>query len=209
MVGVKAWRSAIWAPEAFWRRLNQRMFTGTFGHRDAISLRIVLNFVHDVVHQHHAAARSPEQVRRIAGVRNFADVETAAFIFHREDRFFARKLGGNAQQLRLIVLVAVLYRINKSLVESHKKVGSFGTNQAQFGYAIQQIVDHHTHQRKIARQLKVDLFVQPAVRMRLIDDSRFVREVSFQDRPENADRSRQTRAVGSYLKRGDMFTGNI
>src|SRR5262245_28487593 len=58
--------------------LNELRFDRGFRplyHLYAITLRIVLNFVHDVVDEEDAAPGSAEQVRGIAGIGNLADVE--------------------------------------------------------------------------------------------------------------------------------------
>src|ERR1043165_3507221 len=59
-------------------------------HFYAISLRIVLNFVYDVVDEEHAATRRSEKVGGIAWIGNLIDVETFAFIFDGEARFLRR-----------------------------------------------------------------------------------------------------------------------
>src|SRR6185503_19252417 len=75
-------------------------------HLYAITLRIVLNFVHDVVDEEHATTGSPEQVCGITRIRNLANVEAFTFVFDSKTRLFRRQLGGNLQQLAGIVFVA-------------------------------------------------------------------------------------------------------
>jgi hypothetical protein len=69
----------IWVNElSFNRRIRP------FNHFYAISLRIVLNFVHDVVDEEHATARRSEQVGGITRIGNLTDIEAFAFVFDRE-----------------------------------------------------------------------------------------------------------------------------
>jgi hypothetical protein len=58
-------------------------------HLYAITLRIVLNFVHDVVDEEHSTTGRSEQIGGITWVRNLANVEAFAFIFDRETRLFS------------------------------------------------------------------------------------------------------------------------
>src|SRR5215213_8835380 len=68
-------------------------------HLYAITLRIVLNFVHDVVDEEHSAAGRSEQILGIARIRNLANVEAFTFILDGEARFFRRKFRSDLQQL--------------------------------------------------------------------------------------------------------------
>src|SRR5215213_7235640 len=103
----------------------------SLNHLYAITLRIVLNFVHDVVDKEHSAAGRSEQILGIARIRNLANVETLAFVFDSETRLGRRQLRGDLQQFRRIVFVAVFDRVNECFVESDEKIGTFGTNQAE------------------------------------------------------------------------------
>src|SRR6185437_9694639 len=103
----------------------------SFDHLYAITLRIVLNFVHDVVDKEHSAAGRAEQILGIAGIRNLTNVESLAFVFDRKGRFVRRELGSDLYQLGQIVFVAVLYGVNKRLVECDEQVRAFGTNQTE------------------------------------------------------------------------------
>src|SRR5687768_13390232 len=67
----------------------------SFHHLYAITLRIVLNFVHDVVDEQHPTTRRSKQVRRIARIGDLADVETFTFVFDGETRFFWCQLSGD------------------------------------------------------------------------------------------------------------------
>src|ERR1041384_177469 len=59
-------------------------------HFYAIFLRIVLNFVHDVVDKEHSSTGSAKQVGGSAGIRNLLNVEALAFVFDSKTRFFLR-----------------------------------------------------------------------------------------------------------------------
>src|SRR6476469_11240143 len=67
-------------------------------HLYAIALRIVLNFVHDVVDEQHAAAGRLEKIRRVARIGNGLHVKAFAFIFDCEARFLRRQLGADAHK---------------------------------------------------------------------------------------------------------------
>src|SRR6185369_4047005 len=97
-------------------------------HLYAITLRIVLNFVHDVVDEEHSAAGASKQILGIAGIRNLTNVESLSLIFDRKSRFVRRQLGSDLHELSQIVLVAVLDCVNKCLVESDEQIGTLGTN---------------------------------------------------------------------------------
>src|SRR5678816_838044 len=116
----------IWVNELSFDRSFRALY-----HLYAITLRIVLNFVHDVVDEEHSSAGGSEQVLGIARIRNLANVEAFAFIFHSETRLFRRQLGGDLHELGQIIFVAVLDRVHERLVESNKKIRAFRTNQAK------------------------------------------------------------------------------
>src|SRR5678815_2736649 len=64
--------------------INELSFDRSFRslhHLYAITLRIVLNFVHDVVDEEHAAPRGSEQVGWVTRIGNLTNVEAFAFIF--------------------------------------------------------------------------------------------------------------------------------
>src|SRR5574338_1426476 len=103
----------------------------SLNHLYAITLRIVLNFVHDVVDEEHSAAGSPEQILGVAGIRNMKNVENFTLVFDCKSRFFWREFGSNLQEFTGIVLVTVLNCINKRLVESNEKIRAFRTNQTE------------------------------------------------------------------------------
>src|SRR5919205_1653037 len=88
----------------------------SLNHFYAITLRIVLNFVHDVVDEEHSTAGGSKQVLGIARIRNLTNVETFAFILDCETRFFRRQLGSDLYQFRQIVFVAVLDCVHERLV---------------------------------------------------------------------------------------------
>src|SRR6185369_13584313 len=105
--------------------VNELSFNRSFrslDHLYAITLRIVLNFVHDVVDEEHSTAGGAEQVVRIARIRNLLNVEAFAFVFDSKSRFFWRQLRRDLHQLRQIVLVAMLDCINKRFVERNKQI---------------------------------------------------------------------------------------
>src|SRR5215213_1302673 len=93
-----------------------------FDHPYAITLRIVLNFVHDVVDEEHSTARGAKQVFGIARVRNLTNVEAFTLVFDSESRLFRRQLGSDLHELSQIVFVAVLDGVNECLVESNEKI---------------------------------------------------------------------------------------
>src|SRR5205085_10004241 len=61
----------------------ERVF-GTLHHRQTIAALIVLDLIHDVVDQEHAAPGGLEEVGWIARVRNLLHVEALASIYHGE-----------------------------------------------------------------------------------------------------------------------------
>src|SRR5215217_3196022 len=97
-------------------------------HLYAITLRIVLNFVHDVVDEEHSAAGGSKQVLGIARIWNLPDVEAFTLVLYSKTRLFRRQLGGDLQQLCRIVLVTVLDCVNKCFVESDEKIRAFRPN---------------------------------------------------------------------------------
>jgi len=142
----------IWVNELSFNRSFR-----SFNHLYAITLRIVLNFVHDVVDEEHSTAGGSKQVLGIARIRNLTNVEAFAFILDSETRFFRRQLGGDLNEFGQIVFVAVLDRVHKRLVECDKKIRAFRTNQTEFRDAFLQVIKHAVHQREITRKFKLDL----------------------------------------------------
>src|SRR6266542_7062507 len=67
-------------------------------HLYAITLRIVLNFVHDVVDKQDAAPGRLEKISRIARVGYRLHVEACPFIFNRETGFLGRQLSADPHQ---------------------------------------------------------------------------------------------------------------
>ena len=71
--------SAVSGVLVVWRGFNglslSRRFR-PFHHLHTIALRIVLNFIHDVVDKQHAPTGGLKEVSRITGVRNVLNVET-------------------------------------------------------------------------------------------------------------------------------------
>src|ERR1044072_2756524 len=115
--------SDVFVVRGLW--VNELSFNRSFrslNHLYAITLRIVLNFVHDVVDEEHSTAGGSKQVLGLARIRNLANVETFAFIFDSETRFFRRQLGGDLHEFGQIVFVAVLDRVHERLVESNEKI---------------------------------------------------------------------------------------
>src|SRR6185437_848722 len=102
-----------------------------FDHLYAITLRIVLNFVHAVVDKEHSAAGGAEQILGIARIGNLPNVAPLAFVFDRKGRFLRRQLGGDLHQLAQIVFVAVLDGVYKRLVECDEQLRAFRTNQTE------------------------------------------------------------------------------
>src|ERR1044072_1963272 len=73
--------SDVFVVRVIW--VNELSFNRSFrslNHLYAITLRIVLNFVHDVVDEEHSTAGGSKQVLGIARIRNLAHVDTFAFI---------------------------------------------------------------------------------------------------------------------------------
>src|SRR6185436_8130756 len=98
----------IWVNElSFDRRVR------SLHHFYAVSLRIVLNFVHDVVDEEHASTGSAKQVGGIAWIRNLTNVEALAFVFNSKTRFFLRQLRSDLHELCQVVLISVLDRVYK------------------------------------------------------------------------------------------------
>src|SRR6185369_14363897 len=124
--------SDVFVVRGIW--VNELSFNRSFrslNHLYAITLRIVLNFVHDVVDEEHSTAGGSKQVLGIARIRNLTNVEAFAFIFDSETRFVRRQLGGDLHEFGQIVFVAVLDRVHKGLVECDKKIRAFRTNQTE------------------------------------------------------------------------------
>src|SRR6185369_6630596 len=144
----------IWVNELSFNRSIRSL-----NHLYAITLRIVLNFVHDVVDEEHSTAGGSKQVLGIARIRNLTNVEAFAFIFHSETRFFRRQVGSDLHELGQIIFVAVLDRVHERLVESDKKIRAFRTNQPQLRDSFLQVIEHAVHQCEIAGKLKLDLLV--------------------------------------------------
>src|ERR1051326_3013839 len=64
----------IWVNELSFDRMIR-----PFHHLYAITLRIVLNFVHDVVDEEDAAARGAEVISRVARIRNLLNIKSLTF----------------------------------------------------------------------------------------------------------------------------------
>src|ERR1700750_3363444 len=115
--------SDVFVVRGIW--VNELSFNRSFrslNHLYAITLRIVLNFVHDVVDEEHSTAGGSKQVLGIARIRNLTNVEAFALVFHRETRFLRRQLGSDLHQLGQIVFVAVFDRVHESFVERDEKI---------------------------------------------------------------------------------------
>src|SRR6185503_14531986 len=130
----------IWVNELSFDRSIRTLY-----HLYAITLRIVLNFVHDVVDEEHSTAGGSKQVFGIARIGNLTDVETLALVFDSETRFFRRQLRSDLHKLSQIVFVAMLDCVNKSLVESNKKIRAFRANQTELRDAFLQVIEHAVH----------------------------------------------------------------
>src|SRR5688572_4901898 len=164
-------------------------------HFYAITLRIVLNFVHDVVDKEDAAARSAKQIRGVARIGNLADVETFAFVFDGKTRFFRRQLGSNPEQFARIVLVAVFYGVHKGLVERDEQVRTIGLDQTQLRDALLQVLEHAVHQTEITRQFKFDLLVNVRQKFRILEVTQLVGECFLDDFAELVAVVRQAKIV--------------
>src|ERR1044071_5946671 len=106
--------SDVFVVRGIW--VNELSFNRSFrslNHLYAITLRIVLNFVHDVVDEEHSTTGGSKQILRIARIRNLANVETFAFIFDCETRFGRRQLGSDLHELGQIIFVAMLDRVHE------------------------------------------------------------------------------------------------
>src|SRR6185369_17044931 len=108
-----SWISDVFVVRGIW--VNELSFDRcirSLHHFYAISLRIVLNFVHDVVDEENASTRSAKQVGGIARIRNLTNVEALPFVLDRETRFFLRQFRSDLHELCQIILVTVLDRVN-------------------------------------------------------------------------------------------------
>ncbi len=107
-----------------------------FDHFYAITLRIVLNFVHDVVDEEHSTAGGSKQVCGIAriGISRMSKPSPSSSTVK------AASFGDNSavifNELCRIVFVAVLDGVNKGLVESDEKIRTFRTNQTELRDAL-------------------------------------------------------------------------
>src|SRR5919205_4346424 len=105
---------AFWISDVFvvrGIRVNELSFDRTIRplhHFYAISLRIVLNFVHDVVDEEHPSSGGSKQIGRVTWIRNLVNVETFAFVFNGKTRFFGRQIGSDLYKLCQVVLITVL-----------------------------------------------------------------------------------------------------
>src|SRR5678816_1315960 len=75
-----------------------------------------------------------------------------------------------------MILVAVLDRIDEGFVEGNEEIRPFRFDQTEFGNAFEQVLQHAVHQREIAWQLKLNLFVQMRNECLLVDVTKFIRE---------------------------------
>src|SRR5205085_11329607 len=81
--------SGVFVVRRIWiNELSFDRYVRPLNHLYAITLRIVLNFIHDVVDEEDSAARRSEQVCGVARVGNLANVEAFAFVFNRKGCFF-------------------------------------------------------------------------------------------------------------------------
>src|ERR1044072_4095485 len=138
--------SDVFVVRGIW--VNELSFNRSFrslNHLYAITLRIVLNFVHDVVDEEHSTAGGSKQVLGIARIRNLTNVEPFAFVFDSETRFFRRQLGGDLHQLGQIVFVPVLDRVHERLVQRDEKIRTLRTNQTELRDAFLEKVEHAVH----------------------------------------------------------------
>src|ERR1051325_11469061 len=120
--------SGVWVNELSFNRPFRSL-----NHLYAITLRIVLNFVHDVVDEEHSAARRSEQISGVAWIRNLTNVEALSLVFDSETRFLRRQFRRDLQQLGRIVFVAVFDSVDKSFVEGHEEVRTLRSNQTELG----------------------------------------------------------------------------
>src|SRR5215213_637120 len=90
----------------------------SLNHLYAITLRIVLNFVHDVVDEEHPSAGASEQVLGIAWIGNLMNGETFTLVLDSETRLLRRQFSSDLQQFRRIVFVAVFDGVHECLVQS-------------------------------------------------------------------------------------------
>src|ERR1041384_8366812 len=125
-------------------------------HFYAISLRIVLNFVHDVVDEEHPSTGSAKQVGGIAWIRNLVNVEALAFVFDSKTRFFLRQFRSDLHELCQIVLIAVLDCVDERFVESDEQIRAFRTNQTELRDSFLQKFQHAIHQCEVAGKFKLD-----------------------------------------------------
>src|ERR1043165_873854 len=148
-------------------------------HFYAISLRIVLNFVHDVVDKEHSSTGGTKQVGRITWIRNLVNVEALAFVFDRKTRFFLRQFRGDLHELCQIVFVSVLDRVYECFVERDEEIRAFRTNQTELGHAFLQKLEDAIHQREVAGKFKLDLFVNVRITTVGVAEAELVSECLF------------------------------
>ena len=176
-----------------------------FNHLYAITLRIVLNFVHDVVDEENATARGAEEIGRITRIGNLANVETLAFVFDSKTRFFGRQFRRDLQQLGGIVLVSVFDSVDECFVESNEEIRSFRPNQTALRYPILQVLEYAVHQAQVARKFKLDLLVNVRKNAGIVNETEFVREGLFDYLAQLLAVIRQSQVIGSAHFEGPDF----
>src|ERR1044072_232827 len=101
--------SGVWVNELSFNRSFRSL-----NHLYAVSLRIVLNFVHDVVDEEHSAARRSKQIGGVTRIRDLTNVEAFTLVLDSETRFLWRQFRSDLQQLVRVVFVSVFDGVDKS-----------------------------------------------------------------------------------------------
>src|SRR6185369_6268898 len=181
-----------------------------FNHLYAITLRIVLNFVHDVVDEQDPSTGSSEQVCRIARIRNLTNIETLTLVFDSECRFLGQQFSSDLQKLRRIVFVSVLDRVHERFVESDKEIRSLGFDQSKLRDPFLKIFENTVHQSKVAWKFKLDLLVNVRKEGWVVDVFEFVREGLLDDLAEFVAVVRQPEIIGrSHFESSNVVLGKL
>jgi hypothetical protein len=77
--------------------LSFDLFVGSLYHLYAVTLRIVLNFIHDVVNEEHSAAGGAKQIGGVTRIRNLTNIKPFTFVFNGETCLFGRQLCGDSE----------------------------------------------------------------------------------------------------------------
>src|SRR5947207_819702 len=118
-LALRSSASCVFVVGCIWiNELSFNRSVWSLGHLHAITLRIVLNFVHYVVDKQDAPTGASKQVGRIAGIRNLQHIKALAFILDSKTGLLRRQLCGNSKQFGRVVFITVLDCVYESLIES-------------------------------------------------------------------------------------------